>query len=131
MLARIPYEDLELGSCCCCGATCDRFHGFCEDGVTDTIAITVPAMRAGAVVVEAWTSVAVDETLADTWPRLWVEWHEADAKPVAGLPVSRLWFDIGEQAAGVVTLRADQINGLDDTERDLNVDAVEFWECAP
>lgn len=131
LVERIPWQDLELGSCCCCGATCDQFHGFCEDGVTDSIAIPVPALVAGAVVVEAWTSVAVDETQPDTWPRLWVEWHEADAKPVAGLPVSRLWFDVGEVAPGSLTLRADQINGLDDTERDLNVDAVEFWECAP
>lgn len=131
LVERIPWQDLELGSCCCCGATCDRFHGFCEDGVTDTIALAAPALTAGAVVVEAWTSVAVDETQPDTWPRLWVEGFEGDRKPVAGLPASRLWFDVGEVAPGSLTLRADQINGLDDTERDLNVDAVEFWECAP
>lgn len=131
LVERIPWQDLELGSCCCCGATCDQFHGFCEDGVTDTIALAAPALTAGAVVVEAWTSVAVDETQPDTWPRLWVEGFEGDRKPVAGLPASRLWFDVGQRDAGGVTLRADQINGLDDTERDLNVDAVEFWECAP
>ena len=90
----------------------------CEDGLTDWVTVpSAPALTAGAVVVEAWTSVAVDETLADTWPRLWVEGFEGDRKPVAGLPASRLWFDVGPSEAGAVTLRADQING--DTERDL------------
>lgn len=131
LIARLPYTDLELGSCCCCGPTCDAYHGFCEDGVTDTIAISAPAMRDGAIVVEAWSSEAVDETQPDTWPRLWIEWHEADAVRVAGLPVSRFWFEVGERAAGVITLRADHINGPNDQERDLNIDAIELWECSP
>ena len=129
LIQRIPWQDLTLGSCCCCDADCSAFHGFCEDGVTDAIEVSVPALDAAAVVVEAWSSVAADERYPDTWPRLWVEGFEGDAKPVAGAPVSRLWFDVGASEAGAVTLRADQING--DTERDLNVDAVEFWECAP
>lgn len=115
----------------CATAAADwLYHGMCEDGVTDWVTVpSAPALTVGAVVVEAWTSVAVDETQPDTWPRLWVEGFEGDRKPVAGLPASRLWFDVGASEAGAVTLRADQING--DTERDLNVDAVEFWECAP
>lgn len=115
---------------CATAANDWAYHGMCEDGLTDWVTVpSAPALTAGAVVVEAWTSVAVDETLADTWPRLWVEGFEGDRKPVAGLPASRLWFDVGASEAGAVTLRADQING--DTERDLNVNAVEFWECAP
>jgi hypothetical protein len=133
LVYRVTYlEEPAIQFSCATAASNWLYHGMCEDGVTDWVTVPgVPALTVGAVVVEAWTSVAVDETQPDTWPRLWVEGFEGDAKPVAGAPVSRLWFDVGPVERGTVTLRADQINGPNNLERDLNVDAVEFWECAP
>lgn len=133
LVYRVTYlDEPEIEFSCATAAGDWAYHGMCADGETDWVTVPeAPALEVGAVVVEAWTSVAVDETQPDTWPRLWVEGLDGEAKSVAGLPVSRLWFDVGATAAGVLTLRADQINGPDNTERDLNVDAVELWECAP
>lgn len=89
----------------------------------------VPVVE-GAVVVEAAATVAVDERNPARWPRLWVEGFEEKAVPVAGLPRSRFWWDVGSRQRELLVLGAAGLE-LDGVECSVDVLAVELWDCAP
>jgi hypothetical protein len=85
-----------------------------------------PPLVEGAIVVEAWATEAVDESMPNTWPRVYPDGRFPDAVSVAGLPVSRFWWDVGVLDWLDWIIYADRLELAD-----VNVDAVEFWECAP
>jgi len=89
----------------------------------------VPVVE-GAVVVEAAATVAVDERNPARWPLLWVEGFEEKTVPVAGLPRSRFWWDVGSRQRELLVLGAAGLE-LDGVECSIDVLAVELWDCAP